>query len=51
VDCPAYATKGRFQLHSSDAHRLDALHGPEFFLDVKENSLSGVFESLKSKLS
>lgn len=22
IDCPAYATKGRFLLHSSDAHRL-----------------------------
>ena len=47
VDCPAYAAKGRFQLHSSDAHRLDAMHGPEFTLPVEENTISGIFSVLE----
>lgn len=47
VDCPAYATKGRFQLHSSDAHRLDAMHGPEFMLAVEENNICGIFSCLE----
>ena len=49
VDCPVYATKGRFQLHSSDAHRLDALMEPRFYLDVEEKSVRGVFQSILHK--
>ena len=49
VDCPAYATKGRFQLHSSDAHRLEALREPRFYLDVDEKSAAGVFQSILHK--
>ena len=49
VECPAYATKGRFQLHSSDAHRLDALKEPRFYLDVEEKSAQGVFQSILHK--
>ena len=32
VDCPAYATKGRFLLHSSDAHRLEDIQEQVFEL-------------------
>ena len=35
VACPAYATKGRFVLHSSDAHRLEDLQERTFSLDVQ----------------
>lgn len=49
ADCPAYATKGRFQLHSSDAHRLDALREPRFFIDTEEKSARGVFQSILHK--
>ena len=34
VDCPAYAVKGRFVLHSSDAHRLEDLQERTFTLDA-----------------
>ena len=35
VDCPAYAVKGRFVLHSSDAHRLEDLQERTFSLDTQ----------------
>lgn len=35
VACPAYAVKGRFVLHSSDAHRLEDLQERTFSLDVQ----------------
>lgn len=35
VACPAYATKGRFVLHSSDAHRLEDLQERTFSLGVQ----------------
>ena len=35
VDCPAYAVKGRFVLHSSDAHRLEDLQERTFSLDAQ----------------
>ena len=35
VDCPAYATKGRFLLHSSDAHHLEDIQEQVFELDTK----------------
>ena len=34
VPCPAYATKGRFVIHSSDAHRLEDLQERTFSLDT-----------------
>lgn len=35
VACPAYAVKGRFVLHSSDAHRLEDLQERTFSLDAR----------------
>ena len=35
VPCPAYATKGRFVIHSSDAHRLEDLQERTFSLDTQ----------------
>ena len=35
VDCPAYATKGRFLLHSSDAHHLEDIQEQVFELDTE----------------
>lgn len=35
VDCPSYATKGRFLLHSSDAHRLEDIQEQVFELEAK----------------
>ncbi|MEG2315582.1 MAG: PHP domain-containing protein [Clostridia bacterium] len=49
VACPPYATKGRFQLHSSDAHRLEDMQGRVFALEVKEPTAEQVFALLKSK--
>ena len=34
VPCPAYATKGRFVIHSSDAHRLEDIQERIFSLDT-----------------
>ena len=34
VPCPAYATKGRFVIHSSDAHRLEDIQERTFSLDT-----------------
>lgn len=34
-DCPAYATKGRFLLHSSDAHHLEDIQERVFELDAQ----------------
>lgn len=46
VDCPAYATKGRFLLHSSDAHRLEDIQERISKLDTDAEN---VFEYLKDK--
>lgn len=35
VDCPKYASNGRFILHSSDAHRLEDIQEQVFELDVQ----------------
>ena len=35
VDCPAYAMKGRFLLHSSDAHHLEDIQEQVFELDTE----------------
>lgn len=35
VDCPSYATKGRFLLHSSDAHRLEDIQEQVFELEAE----------------
>lgn len=48
IDCPAYATKGRFMLHSSDAHRLEDIQEQVFELPV-EPSAKAVLELIRSK--
>lgn len=49
VVCPAYATKGRFQLHSSDAHQLEAIHEASFTLDADAATAEAVFAALKKR--
>lgn len=49
IDCPAYAVKGRFQLHSSDAHRLDAMREPRFSLPLEEKTAKAAFDFLQSR--
>lgn len=48
VDCPQYATKGRFLLHSSDAHRLEDIQERVFELD-SEPTAEGVLRLLEEK--
>lgn len=48
VDCPAYATKGRFLLHSSDAHRLEDIQEQVFELPV-EPSAKAVLDLIRTK--
>ncbi|MBR5547677.1 MAG: PHP domain-containing protein [Clostridia bacterium] len=48
VDCPSYATKGRFLLHSSDAHRLEDIQEQVFELPV-EPSAKAVLDLIRTK--
>lgn len=48
VDCPAYATKGRFLLHSSDAHRLEDIQEQVFELPV-EASAKAVLDLIRAR--
>lgn len=48
VPCPDYAVKGRFLLHSSDAHRLEAIQEREFELETQPTARA-VFELICSK--
>ncbi len=48
VTCPAYATKGRFLLHSSDAHRLEDIQEQVFELPA-EPTAQAVLELLRLK--
>lgn len=48
IDCPAYATKGRFQLHSSDAHRLEDIQDQVFSLPLDEPTPEAAFRFLKA---
>ncbi len=50
VPCPAYASKGRFVLHSSDAHRLEDIQEQVFELDA-EPTVKGVLDLLRAKSS
>ena len=50
VDCPAYATKGRFLLHSSDAHRLEDIQEQVFELDC-EPTVQGVLDWIQKHQS
>lgn len=49
VDCPAYATKGRFLLHSSDAHRLEDIQEQVFSLEA-EPTVEGVLNLIRDKI-
>lgn len=46
VECPAYATKGRFLLHSSDAHRLEDIQEQVFELEA-EPTVEGVLKLIE----
>lgn len=46
VECPAYATKGRFLLHSSDAHRLEDIQEQVFELEA-EPTAEGVLKLIE----
>ena len=48
VDCPAYAVKGRFLLHSSDAHRLEDIQEQVFELPV-EPTAKAVLDLIREK--
>ena len=48
IPCPAYATKGRFLLHSSDAHRLEDIQEQVFELDAPP-TVEGVLDLIKMK--
>lgn len=48
VECPAYATKGRFLLHSSDAHRLEDIQEQVFELPVEPTS-KAVLDLIRQK--
>lgn len=49
VPCPDYAVKGRFQLHSSDAHRLENMQERVFALDVDEPTAQGVLRAIQKE--
>ncbi len=46
VACPDAAIKGRRILHSSDAHRLEAISEPEFALPCERAEAPSIFETL-----
>lgn len=48
IPCPAYATKGRFLLHSSDAHHLEDIQEQVFELDC-EPTVEGVLGYIEEK--
>ena len=48
VDCPAFAVKGRFLLHSSDAHRLEDIQEQVFELPV-EPTAKAVLDLIREK--
>lgn len=48
VNCPAYATKGRFLLYSSDAHRLEDIQERVFELPVQPTA-KAVLDLIRSR--
>lgn len=50
IPCPAYATKGRFLLHSSDAHHLEDIQERVFELEA-EPSVKGVLDLIRGYIS
>lgn len=49
IDCPAYAVKGRFLLHSSDAHHLEDIQEQVFELEC-EPTVEGVLRFIEDKM-
>lgn len=49
IPCPAYASKGRFLLHSSDAHRLEDIQERVFELDA-EPTVESVLQLIEQKM-
>ena len=49
IPCPAYASKGRFLLHSSDAHRLEDIQEQVFELDA-EPTVENVLRLIEQKM-
>ncbi|MEG1676535.1 MAG: PHP domain-containing protein [Clostridia bacterium] len=49
VPCPPYATKGRFLLHSSDAHRLEDMQERFFSLEVEQATVKNIINLLQKK--
>ncbi|MBQ2991035.1 MAG: hypothetical protein IJD60_07065 [Clostridia bacterium] len=47
---PDVDTAGYRILHSSDAHYLEHILEPEFFLETSERSVNAVFESIRGKM-
>ena len=47
IDCPAYATKGRRVLQSSDAHRLEDIQEREFTMELAEVSPAAIMAMLR----
>ena len=45
--CPAYATKGRTVLHSSDAHRLEDIAEKDFTLEADAPTAEAVMRALR----
>jgi len=50
IPCPAYATKGRFQLHSSDAHHLEDIQERVFELNC-EPTAQAVLRLIENHMS
>lgn len=47
LECPAYATKGRKVLYSSDAHHLDQIQERVFSIEASAPTASAVMEQLR----
>lgn len=50
IPCPEAVLKGRYVLHSSDAHRLEDIAEKEFSVDVDGPSAAAVLSMLKTKI-
>ena len=51
IPCPAYALKGRFILHASDAHRLEDIAERTFALEVDAPTPEGILRLIRQKLN
>lgn len=51
ISCPESAVKGRFVLHSSDAHRLEDILERDFTLDIPAPTADAVFNWLRDKMA